>query len=1081
MAGLSAGIYSRERASAKYWAEARLEALAETKSNEISSWLWERRGDARVASRLPAVVRIALLKKRNLAISPEDQKAAEEQLRSIEVAYAYDVIAIVDRNGKVLISTRPERKFPDLHFLIEKVSHTGEPEVSRPIEIEKQFYLDLMIPVGPDSKSVQAGASTFVVLRIVPQKILDRILESDSIRSKSRTLSLVRTEGDRAFLMNELRTTTQASPTKEFSLSSGAWGLSRIASKQNGIFEGADLLGKSVVGYVFSVREMPWYLVAQIDENEALAGVTGKAALIVIAIALATALVVLIVGAWAQRRSSLAIRLSEERLSIAQGLAKMATWEWDVSLQKLQWSGHAVEIFGLSSSTELPQTYAEFLSKVHSEDASDLGWGIESLLATGSRVRLEHRIVRPNGEIGYVEHQCDVIRSSAGGRERVIGTILDVTDRKKADEALRKSEQELKSMFLGMQDGYILSRVSDNAILKINPFALKMFGYTESEVLGKPSDELMWADKSEHGRAKKELLRAGHIVTESTAKRKDGSRFIVESVRRVVVDKAGNPQALESLLRDITERKRIEEQLRRTMEENQRVMQMKSRFFATVGHEIRTPMHVITGLSHLSMRADHPETQREYATKINLAAGNLVRIVDKLLDFSKIESGNLEIEAIEFNLADVLSYVRTIHSENATAKGIALDVQVSPEIPRRLVGDSLRLGQVLINLVGNAIKFTERGRVEIGVQQVQAAGEGKLSIRFTVEDEGVGIGPEQMSRLFKPFSQADGSTTRKYGGTGLGLVISKELVEMMGGTISVESELGKGSRFSFTLPFSFAETHTPFSSAETKPIANPQTDLRNVKVLIVDDQEINLLVASELLASMGCEAVCASGGKKALELLEDPRNSFALVLMDLEMPEMDGFEACRRIRANPSLSRLPLIAMTAHAISDVAERCQNVGLNDYITKPVEPGILFGTVSKWAESSRVASAAGPAEAFMDSADFRSSEVLRRLNGNYALLLTLLTRFRDKYPDAIGEIRERLSNGDQSEALRLAHSLRGAAANLSAIRVSEAAAELESRLRAGVDVADIDRLVEALDRSMIEFLKATDHLIKIESLA
>ena len=414
-------------------------------------------------------------------------------------------------------------------------------------------------------------------------------------------------------------------------------------------------------------------------------------------------------------------------------------------------------------------------------------------------------------------------------------------------------------------------------------------------------------------------------------RRKDGTlRWVYECGR--AVSSGDGKLWLDGIILDDTSRKEMEGALLQAREEADTANQAKSAFLANMSHEIRTPMNAVIGLSHLVLQTELNQRQRDYLTKIQGAANNLLGIINDILDFSKIEAGKLDIESIDFRLDDVLENVISILAPKSAEKGLELFVTRDSDIPSVLMGDPLRLGQVLINLANNAIKFTEKGEVMI---RVELAGPDRL--RFTVQDTGIGMTEEQVGRLFQSFSQADSSTTRRYGGTGLGLVICRRLVDMMGGEIWVESVPDEGSKFRFTVTAAASEADLQVSYV-------PAEDLAGMRVLVVDDNATSSQMIEEMVESFSFRSHSVSSGEKALEALESALTDdpYDLVLMDWRMPGMDGLEVCRRIRQSDRLNPR-IIMVTSYGREEIRAKAERIGLDGFLMKPVTPSLLFDSI------------------------------------------------------------------------------------------------------------------------------------------
>ena len=379
-----------------------------------------------------------------------------------------------------------------------------------------------------------------------------------------------------------------------------------------------------------------------------------------------------------------------------------------------------------------------------------------------------------------------------------------------------------------------------------------------------------------------------------------------------------------------------EDQLRREREHAEAAARAKGDFLANMSHEIRTPMSAIIGLSDLMLRTQLTDRQRDYASKVRHSGNHLLGIINDILDFSKIEAGRLVLDRSRFDVCEAVTNAVDMFRERARSKGIELALELGEDVPRDVLGDGLRLGQVLINLLGNAVKFTERGRVGLCVERLDAVAP-SVSLRFTVRDTGLGIRPEQVRRIFEPFTQADTSTTRRFGGTGLGLAISRQLVELMGGQLSVQGEPGQGSVFAFSVPLEIA----PLDLGER---GLPE-DLRGLPVLVVDDNEASRELLEQLLRSYQLRPRAVADGRAALRELQPVagREPYRLVLMDWRMPGMDGLQLARRILGQPTHAELPIVMVTAYGREEVRRKAENIGVRGFLHKPVKPSVLFDTL------------------------------------------------------------------------------------------------------------------------------------------
>ncbi|MBF0225248.1 MAG: PAS domain S-box protein [Desulfobacterales bacterium] len=529
-----------------------------------------------------------------------------------------------------------------------------------------------------------------------------------------------------------------------------------------------------------------------------------------------------------------------------------------------------------------------------------------------------------------------------GGAVHLLLMVNDITEKKKVNDTLKESENRYRLLFENAAEAiYILSAEGENAgaIINANRASAVMHGYTVEELERMHITDLDIPEvAADAGNKIERILNGEWVKGETFHVKKDKSLFPIEYAAGLL--ELDNKKYILAFSNDISERKKAEAIIITAKETAESANRAKSQFLANISHEIRTPMNAIIGLGYLVLQTQLSAKQRDYLNKMQSSAKSLLGIINDVLDFSKIDAGKLELDIVDFYIDNILDNIANLFTAKVEEKGIELLFSIDNNIPRCLIGDPLRISQILTNLVNNAVKFTEKGQIILSLKAEEITNQ-KAVIRFSIEDTGVGMKPELISNLFSPFTQADASTTRKYGGTGLGLTICKKLIEMMKSDISVKSEYGKGSIFSFKIKFGCQESCT-------SPEYIPPSKIKGIRVLVVDDNSSAREIFREMLMSFGFRVTDVSSGVSAIEELrrvailnEDP---YRLIIMDWQMPNMDGFEATNAIINEIKFNYKPIIIMvSAYGREEIKQRAENIGIKHFLSKPVQPSSFFNAI------------------------------------------------------------------------------------------------------------------------------------------
>jgi PAS domain S-box-containing protein len=788
----------------------------------------------------------------------------------------------------------------------------------------------------------------------------------------------------------------------------------------------------------------------------------------------------------------------KQKLSEAQKLAHIGNWEWDISNNEISWSEELYNIFGLSPD-EFHPNYENYIKLIHPEDRKLARKVIEEALRKALPFNFYHRILRKDGSVRTIQSRGEIIASTDGKPEKMLGTGQDVTE--------RLHEEELEKLVLAATKSFNSVVIYDHAgrIEWVNEGFTRLSGYLIEDLKNTKGEILKHDDQQNlksHNSVFKNVISSKKAITyENMNFAKDGNSYWMLTTLTPVLGKTGEVERVIGIGSDISLRKQIEEELiqankiaehsllkgnkaldelMKAKKQLEETMIVKEQFLANMSHEIRTPMNAIVGFTSLLLKGDLSNDQKQYIEAIKTSGENLLVIINDILDFSRVQSGKITFEKIDFYLSQLISTLTELLLHKSIEKNIRLSTRIAENIPDRLLGDPTRLNQILLNLMGNAIKFTEKGEVKLNIELISSDAE-NVELKFSVTDTGIGIPEDKLSAIFEGFTQATNDTTRKYGGSGLGLTIVKQLIEAQGGSISVTSKQGEGSTFSFQLKFG-VEKDQEIKKQTIKQVEMNEEGIEGLNILLVEDNHFNQILAQKVLSDWKCNVDTADNGLIALEKVKE--NNYDLILMDIQLPEMDGYEATRQIRKMMPAPKcdVPIMAMTAHAITGEADKCFASGMNDYISKPFDQKVLYSKIYQIAHKRQAPETnmnqVKPEKVIQKSnrdriVDLRSLEELT--DNDTGIMKQMIGVFQTQTSESLDKLEEAMKRRDWKTVYEMVHKIKPSVAFIGISRLKNTINDAEQFSSEQIHLEKLPEKVDNIITTCREAIKELDEVM------